>query len=344
MPDEKTHADALRFYLTGAGSDGGAQADPDAALGDYRSSTLCEFLAITVTNPISNVTVDFAAGLNGTGDGTLTATGNDTLAWTAPGGSQGANVTILNGETKILEDGTTASKFVRVTRTTADNLTGTATCTLADTYNDVVGLDNVSSAEAAAGDDEYRAVMLKNESASDITVLKLYLQTLGTQRTSDSGQLGASGAGTISISSGNFNDWPDYGWCRIVTSGGSEREIVYYTSCTATALTVPAAGRERLGTSAAAGAATDTVDAVPGIRIAKELPVASAIQTIADEDTAPTGLTWRTGNGASDGPVDIGTLSAGALYGLWIHREIPAGAVAVPDALNHIAYQFDTAA
>ena len=43
----------IKFYLTGAGSDGGAQADPNAALGNYRSST--EIVDATLENLLDNV-------------------------------------------------------------------------------------------------------------------------------------------------------------------------------------------------------------------------------------------------------------------------------------------------
>ena len=344
MPDEKTHADALRAYLTGAGSDGGAQADPDASLGNYRSSSEAELLGHTVTSPISNVTILFVAGANGEGAGSLAATDDDDLAWTPPGGSQGAAVTILNGETKILE-GSDVDKYIRVTRTSADALSGTATVTLAKVLNNLLGLDNISSAEAAAGDDEYRCLCLKNESAADVTVLKVWLATLGTQQTTDTGQLGASGAGTISTS-GSFADWPDSGWAHVKTAGGATREIVYYSSRTDATLTVPAAGRECLGTSAAAGASDDTVDAVPGVRIGKEAPSAQPdghFSTPANEDTVPAGVgAWSTGLAVGDG-LDIGTLAAGYLAAVWLHREAPAGLVAAPLIEHALEWSFDAA-
>ena len=92
-----------------------------------------------------------------------------------------------------------------------------------------------------------------------------------------------SGSGTITTATASgFADWPSQGWARIKTSGGTLREIVYYTSRTATSLTVPSAGRARLGSSAAAGSATDTVDAVPGLRIGLEaLGSEGTIQTVA---------------------------------------------------------------
>src|SRR4051812_37429689 len=107
MPDQKTRADSLRLYLTGAASNGGAQTDHNAAFGNYRSATEVAVLGATVTSPISNITINYVAGANSTGTGSLTATGSDTLAWTPPGGTQGSAVTILNGETKIVEGGDT---------------------------------------------------------------------------------------------------------------------------------------------------------------------------------------------------------------------------------------------
>jgi hypothetical protein len=342
MADEKTRADSLRMYLTGATSDGGAQTDPDASLGNYRSSTLETFFDVDITNPISNVTVDHVSGAHAEGSGSLTTKTVDSLAWTPPGGSEGPEVTILNGETKVLEGSGVPGQFIRVTRTSATALSGTATLDLTYTFNNVVGYDDVSAAEASAGDTEYRAVMIKNESAAGIESVKAYLQTLGTNQVSGAAQLPASGAGTIGLSSGNFNDWPTSGFTRIETSGGTLREIAYYTSRTSTVLTVPAAGRGLLGTSAQAGTATDVIMAVPGCRIAKEAPVSDAIQTIANESTSPTGRTWSTAVSSATG-VDIGNMATTALYGIWFERVVPVGATSLASVKQAIALSFDGA-
>lgn len=348
MVAEKTHADSIRAYLTGASSDGGAQTDSNASLGNYRSSTLVSFLGAEVTNPISNITIDFVSGANGTGSGTLTATGDDELKWTPPGGTQGAAVTILNGETKIIEAGNSEpEKFIRVTRSSATALTGTATLTLSDVFNNVVGFDNVESAEASAGDTEYRALCFKNESASQVKNLKVWLGTLGTQRVTATTQLGASGAGTIAPSVGDFSDWPSSGFARIQESDGTIREIVYYSSRANTELTVPSGGRGLLGTSATAGAATDTVDAVPGMRIAKEAPSAQSTgnftdKTGAGEGSQPSGLTWNTAITSTNG-LDYGDLDAGNIQGLWLERVVVAGATAEASELKLIKWSFDAA-
>ena len=346
MADEKTNADSLRVYLTGAAADGGAQADPDASLGKYRSSTEVEQLAATVTNPIANITIDYISGNNGTGAGSLQAVTADTIAWYAPGESNGDVIAIANGETKVVESDTT-SKYVRVTRTSADAMSGTATVTLANVTNNVTGSSDLSSAESSAGVTKYRCICFKNDHATDsVTVLKAWLNTLGTQRVSATTQLGADGevGGTIAIAAGTFDDWPETGYCRIEEADTTEREIVYYTSRTSTVLTVPAAGRELLGTTAAAGAADDTVDAVPGIRIAKDAPDAQPDGVFEDEtasDEVDPGVgSWASGIVAADG-ISIGTLTAGQIYGLWIERETPAGYVASPNIENAINWSFD---
>jgi len=170
----------------------------------------------------------------------------------------------------------------------------------------------------------------------------VWLNTLGTQRTSDTGQLGASGAGTVETT-GSLADWPDNGFCRITQSGGTLREIVYYSARTDTVLTVPAAGREQLGTSASAGAASDTIDAVPGLKIAKEEPSEEAFTELTDEnDTASvSGFTWKTGITESTG-LDVGDLTAGNMTGLWLWLVIVAGQTAAPLLENALCFKYST--
>jgi len=341
MPDEKTHADSIRWYYTGAGSDGAAQTDPDASIGNYRSGTEIDWLGQTLTDPISNLTIDYLAGLLGTGDHVIDAASADELTLTPDGGTVGAAVTIANGETKILEGGTNVSKYARVTRTSVANLTGSCIVTADDSYNNL--WDNVSSDEGAAGDDEIRAVAIKNDSADSIFAVKVYIQTIGTQRVSAANQLGAAGAGTVSVTTGTLADWDDSGYCRIETAAGVLREIVYYTSRTATALTVPAAGRERCGTTAAAGAADDLIYCVPGIRIAKEAPSAQATGNFsapANEGTIPGGLVWSTGITAAGG-LSIGDLLTTYIYAVWIRRDVVAASTASATFLQHLRCEFD---
>jgi hypothetical protein len=354
MTDIYDGPDALQLFHSGAGSHEAAQSDPDAALGNYISNSRATEAAWSVSSPISNVTVDFVKGSNAVGNGSLDAPSSDTLTWQAPGSATaGPAVTIANGETKVLEDGDDASQYIIVTRTSATALSGTATVTVSEVFNNVIGFDNLGSAERAAGDDEYRAFALRNMTdnlGAPYAVDNIYVwidpEALGTAATSDSAQLGASGSGTLEDSAGSaFADWPEQGWCAVVDNGGALREVVYYASRTDDVLTIAAGGRERLGSTADAGASDDTLYAVPGLRIALESPDADPtgkIQVIADEDTAPTGLSWDTPYAQADG-LNIASLAAGYWKGVWIHREYLGGEAADANVLNCLKYSYDAA-
>lgn len=343
MASVMTHADSIRQYLTGAGSHFGAQANSDLSLGNHQSSTEIGGMSFNVSSPIANISIDFVGAANETGDGTLTATGADTVKWTPPGGGQGNNVTILNGESKVIE-GSDLNKFIRISRTSATALTGAATVTITEPANNVFGFDNASAAEASAGDTEYRCMCVENVSAVSVTNIKAKLKKLGTQQVTGVTQLPASGAGTVKTA-GNFNDWPNQGWALIKTSGGAVRESIYYTSRTADELTVPAAGRALQGTSAAAGAATDTIDAIPSIAIGKEAPNAQPsgnFQTVANESTAPSSPAVTFVQPVEDAEaISIGTLNTNEIYGLWMRRVLPAGTSPDTAASNRIRFSFD---
>lgn len=340
MPDENDRADSLRLYLTGASSDGGAQADPDASLGDRRSST--EFEPLGIAGAHVNVSVDFASGANGIGDGTLQSDGAGNLRWTAPGSSTpGEYVAVGDTETKVLEDGEDAAKYIRVTRNGTTPPAGTEVVQLMDVFNSL--FDNVADAEHQAGDDEYRCLCFKNGGPREVQGLKVWLRTLGTARLSNAAQLGGSGAGTLGTT-GSFADWPDSGFVRIVDNAGALREIAFYISRSDTVLSVPAAGRGLLGTGADAGASTDTLHAVPGIRIAKEAPSSQPSgyftdKTVAGEGSAPS-VAWATPIDEANA-VAIGTLAAGNIYGLWIHRHVIVDHAASALVRQGLAWTFD---
>ena len=345
MADEKTGVDSLRIYLTGASSHEGAQTDPDQSLGNYQSSTMFTPLGSSWASLMANITVVRITGANSTGSGILTAEGVNSLSWTPPSGTKGATVTIANGETKLLPGGGGEThKSIIVTRTTADNLTGTATVTLSDNFANL--FDNVSSAEASAGDNEYRCLTLVNKSSGTVSNIKVKLGTLGDQVTSDDTQLGSSGAGSVVTSDTISSGTPDTGAAIIREADGTIREVVYYSSRTSTTLTVPAAGRGLLGTSAAAGAADDTVDFIPPVAISKEAPSGQPAGYFTDktgsgEGVEPSGLTWRFDVDFSGTPVDIGDIVATNIYGLWFWREVPAGMAAESDLQIKVIIQYD---
>lgn len=332
MAQAYTRADSLGIYQTISDSF-------ITTAGGGKWSGVSSGMTFLVDTPIPQIVITGVGTGNGTGTGLLSATATNALTWRAPGDTAaGTAVTIAANEHKLLE-GSTANKWIRVFWDgdySTDALGG---------FDAVQLIETISSSDAfVPSDTKYTAIMLTNQNAlaADITSIKLWVGTLGTQRVTGSAQLSGSGAGTITTATANgFADWPEYGWAHI-KNGATTREIVYYTSRTATSLTVPSGGRGLLGTSATAGANTDTVDVVPPIRIAKEEADSdNKIQVIANNDTAPTGVTWSTAITSATG-ITHATLMSNDNLGLWIEIDIASVAIAKPDYRIPINIEFVT--
>jgi hypothetical protein len=337
MPAPQTRADSIREYLTGGNSDGAAQYSPSLSLGNYRSAAEAISLGILMDGMLPSAKVLFASGANPVGSGVLTAVDANHLTWTPNRASASGPSSFfpVGTTTQLVEALNAPGQFLRVLGTPPFSQ-GACSVVLNYLVNNVFGFDDVVIANAAAGISCYRATILRNESSGTVSAFSRYLATYGTQQVSDVGQLGGSGAGTITTS-GSFATWPKFGWCQVRNSGGTLKEAVYYSARTLTALTVPAAGRGLLGTSATAGASTDKLYAAPGIAIALEpggvQASGSSIQTIASATTAPSGVTWNLEITAGAG-LQLGSFLLGQQIGIWMWRHIPAGAKATPLALN----------
>lgn len=327
MAQAYTRADSIGLYNT-------IKDNGEESMGGSRGPSEIGNLYFLTDTPHPQLAILSVSGTNGEGVGTLTATDDDKLTWTPPGGTAGSAVTIAANETKLIE-GSDADQWIRVHWDgdySTDTLGGS---------DDITLLESFQPSNSATSTNSYSALMFTNHSglSQDITNLKIWLGTLGTQRTTNSAQLSSSGAGTITTT-GSFADWPAKGWAHIKTSGGSTREIVYYSSRTNTSLTVPSAGRGLLGTTAAAGSSSDTIDAVPGVRIAKETQGSDGrIQEVADNTTAPTGVSWSTAITSATGLSET-TLASNANLGLWIHGETPAVVDAGVDYQSVINFEF----
>ena len=171
MPDEKTNADALRLYLTGALSVGAVQPFHSLSLGGQISQTELG-LGFDLTNAIAGLRIDYVSYENGIGSGALAVISASEIAWTPPGGTQGAVVNIGHGEAKNIE-GDTPSKYVRVTRTSATALGGTATVSTKRCLGTaVVGRDATDAALTT-----YSGLIFHNESVNAITNLEVWIET-----------------------------------------------------------------------------------------------------------------------------------------------------------------------
>ncbi len=164
----------IKWYLSGADTAGAAQHDPAASLGGARAANLAECLTFHRVMALAGIIIEYAAGANGPGNGTLEAMSANTLRWTPPGDDPGDVVTIANGETKAIY-GDDTSKYLIVRRATASNLGGSETVQLFDEYGNAFGGSVFSEAESTAGANHYRAVFARNEGAATVTSLLVWI-------------------------------------------------------------------------------------------------------------------------------------------------------------------------
>jgi len=150
-------ASDIEIYLTGAESNGGAQTDPDAALGNYRSSTLKnDETAIDDGDGISDsdatITVDSTTDFSSSGYITIE---DEVISYT---GKTGVSFT---GCTRGALDTTAAAH---------DDNTPVLELNLESLY------DHVTGTEASSGDTEYRCFCVKNAHATDTAYnVKVYI-------------------------------------------------------------------------------------------------------------------------------------------------------------------------
>lgn len=152
----------LGLFLSG----GAGNTDPNAALGGAISTTRwCSQNATGVT--IAGVTVNDAAE-NTVGSGTLAyLVSGQTLTWTPPSGAAGVAVPLTANGAYIIRGAGATAGYLRVTvvfaSLPASNVSQTAT--VANWDNKL--FDDVTKAEALAGNINYRCIYLKNNHASD---------------------------------------------------------------------------------------------------------------------------------------------------------------------------------
>jgi len=339
MPEAFAGSAALQCFLTGAASHNGSQSDPNASLGNYRSSTPAEFLTLSIGTPIANVDILEVSAACGPGTHTLKSLTASSLTFIPDGGEEGDAVAIADGETKTV-CGADSTKWIRVQRTSTAILTGECSITAAIALNDVVGFDNVSSAERTAGLIEYRCLAIVNQSDAPVENVGVYLPTYAGPFTTSAAFLPASGAGSLGTAM-TLNSWPDFGMVRIAQAGGAMREAAYYPSRSSSALTVPSNCRGLQGTSAVEGASNDTAVAIPPIAVGWDPATGNLLESVATETDAPAGVTFSLP--IASAPLSVGAIPAGALRGLWFRRQLPPGATTTPALASGFRLAFDAA-
>lgn len=172
--EANTGPDALAFYHTGASATDEAQTDQSASLGGYASSTRIACRAALIDDNLFDVVIEFVGFNNATGYGYLRAPTTSTLAYTAPGDTEGTAVSIANGETKLIVSGDGIS-YVKVRRRSTTGLAGESRLRITQVANNAVAMT-----DAAAGDSAtYRQVSFKNNGSLNINNLRFWLTTSG---------------------------------------------------------------------------------------------------------------------------------------------------------------------
>lgn len=126
---------------------------------------------------LPGVQIDAVGGLNGPGRGRLWLTGSGTqISWQAPGGSSGPWAPVQSGSC-LLTDNDTPGKWIAVTLypewIPAANQS--ASVFLLDTYENALSQDDITSAEAAAGNVLDYELTLSNRSTVGLSQLRLWL-------------------------------------------------------------------------------------------------------------------------------------------------------------------------
>ncbi|CAN5813389.1 hypothetical protein BH20PSE1_BH20PSE1_00930 [soil metagenome] len=179
----------IGLFLSG----GAGNTDPNLSLGGVISTTrLLSQNATGVT--IAGVTVNDASG-NAVGTGTLAyAVSGQTLTWTPPGASAGVAVAVGTNGTYIIRGSEPTAGYLRVTVVAASLPAGNVSNSVTIANRDQNLFDDVTKAQAIAGDTNYRCYYLKNAHASDTATsvsVWIYLDSLG----ADTIAIGADPAG-----------------------------------------------------------------------------------------------------------------------------------------------------
>ncbi len=252
----------IGIYLTGVATDGDAQSDPNSSLGGKRSGTVLKSLSTTALANVTGVLIDDVSSSSGIGTATLSFDfAATTLSYTAPGDTVGAAADVsTDGTYQLYSNDTTKYAVVTVTSASLPSSSQSDSVTLSNLMENL--FDSVSSTQAQAGSTEYRALIVRNDSAFSMGAMKVWIDT-----------------------NTPFVD--------------------------------------------------DTVE------IAIEATSAGAIQSVANETTVPTALTFSTANSEANA-LSIGSLASGGSYGVWIKRVVTATTERYPENYFSLTFKADT--
>jgi hypothetical protein len=299
-------------------SGGSANTDPDAALGGAMSSEKILSQSTTALSNITGVTIPYAAG-NAIGNGALAfLTAGDTFTWTPNGGSAGAAVAVTE-DGKYVVFGSAGYLVLDVDFSALPAGNQSDTVTIANIANET--WDDVTKAESFAGDVEYRCRYVTNTHATDP-----FLDVVSFITTQPTPAVLAIGKDPAGVGDGVQ---------RAVTS-------INRTGSTATLVTTAAHGFTTGQSVRVAGANQAEYNGVHVITVldadeftfsvsgSPATPATGTIVTgrglavtVADEGTAPAGVTFTAPTAESPDGISLGEIGAGEAAAIWERRTIP---------------------
>lgn len=305
----------LHFRLSG----GAANTDPDASLGGVRSSERVYSQSTTGLTDVTGVTIEYAAG-NAEGAGTLAFDIETTsLTWTPNGGTAGAAVDVSEGGLFTIRAGADAGLLlVDVTPSALPIGDESDSITVANIANEL--FDDVSKAESFAGDVEYRCIYVTNthptDSFLDVIAWIAGQPTPGTLALAlDPAPMGSGAVGSVVG----------------ITRSGTTATVEQTSHGHVDGSTITFAGADQAAYNVAAVITvtdpdhyTYTVSGSPTTPATGTITASSGVsQTVANENTAPTGVTFSSPSSSSTG-ISLGEIPPGKSRALWVRRTIAA--------------------
>ena len=160
-----TNCDQLAFYPTTAGGSSatGRQAE---SLGGMRWPVQIRQIEALISGDINNVIVEEVGGYGGAGTCTISVNESGDLSFAGQDGTFGSAVTVVDGAVALLE-GSSANYYCRVRRDGSDDMAQGMGLDVLKTFNNVIGMGNLSTTASAAGQSDYRGLILVNEGSTD---------------------------------------------------------------------------------------------------------------------------------------------------------------------------------
>jgi hypothetical protein len=324
-------------YLETRLSGGATNTNAAKSLGGPMSSQRVLSQSATAPTTITGVTIDDAAG-NAEGAGTLTYTYSATvpsLRWTPPSGSAGTAITVSsNGKYALQGASNGGLLFVTVVAASLPSSNQTNTITIANLANKV--WDDVSKAEALAGDTEYRCLYLFNAHTTDTMAdVRVWRHTDTAGQDVLSLELDPAGVGngsTTGVAAGCLES------TKVVSGVTWSGGVATYTTGSAHGYTtgdlvktagITPAGYNQTGLATVTGASTFTMV------LAADPGAFSVAGTVArySEGTAPSGVTFSSNAVSESSSLVVGDLAPLTGYAYWQKRVVPAQTT-TPTPLN----------